>query len=101
MGHRRLGRDAVAEIEDQRTSAQRLKDGIHALFQSLAADNEPERVEIALYGSPGLQALRLAQRTISATGLTQQASKVASSSTPDQESNICTTSAPASIWRMR
>jgi hypothetical protein len=52
----------VAEVEDQRTRAQRLKDGVDALFQRLAAGNEPERVEIALYGSPGLEALRLAQR---------------------------------------
>src|SRR6185436_3473104 len=61
MLDRRLGRDAMAEIEDQRSAAEMLQDRIDALRERLTAGNQPKRVEIALHRALGLQALRLAE----------------------------------------
>ena len=62
MADRRFRRNAMAEVEDQRTVSQCLQDAIHPVSERLPARNEPQRIEVALNRSIALQALDLVQR---------------------------------------
>ena len=59
MGDRRFRRDAVAEVEDQRTVAERIEYSVDPGLQRIAAGDETLRIEIALDRAFLLQTPRL------------------------------------------
>src|SRR5262245_28662380 len=62
MLRRRLGQNAVAEIEDKRALSQGHYNAIDAIIERLAAHHQRRRIEIALHSDASLKLLRDPQR---------------------------------------
>src|SRR5579863_9114680 len=54
MCDRRLGHHAMTEVEDKRSFAESVEDGIDAPIQSLTTGKQCQRIEVALNRAPGL-----------------------------------------------
>src|SRR6185437_5703255 len=54
MRDRRLGQDAVPEVEDEASARKRLKHRIDRTVERAAAGEQHQRIEIALHGPPAL-----------------------------------------------
>jgi hypothetical protein len=57
VGDRRLRQNAMAKVEDQRPCPKRPNDVVDRIVEPLAAGNQGERIEIALYGRNRLDAI--------------------------------------------
>ena len=54
MVDRGLGKNAMAEIEDEGARGERLEDRVHAPVKCGASGDEQDRIEIALHRNEGL-----------------------------------------------
>src|SRR5690242_17136443 len=59
---RRLGYHAMAEIENERSAAERIENALDRISKDLAAGDQQLRIEIPLNGSDRLQLPRLVER---------------------------------------